>query len=75
MVPPEQSVAYTQSDLDRIRAARLRGVRTVTYTDRQVTYTSDAEMRQVEQDIVTALSATGRTRSKQWQGASSKGLS
>ena len=61
-------MAYTQADLDAVRAARLRGVRTVTLADRMVTYTSDAEMRQVEQDILAELKNTQRTRSKQWHG-------
>jgi len=38
---------YTETDLTAIRTARLRGIRTVQYADRTVTYSSDAEMRQV----------------------------
>lgn len=68
-------MAYTEADLLAVRAARLRGIRTVTFTDRQVSYTSDAEMRQVEQDILRELGATARTRSRQGRFATSKGLS
>jgi hypothetical protein len=44
-------VNYTEADLTLIRAARLRGVRTVQFADRSVTYASDAEMRAVENDM------------------------
>lgn len=64
---------YTEADLTLIRAARLRGVRTVQFADRSTTYASDAEMRQVEQDIERSL-ATGITRTKQIHGVSSKGF-
>ena len=58
-------MAYTEADLTAIRTARLRGIRTVQYADRSVTYSSDAEMRQVEQDILKDLASTARTKSKQ----------
>lgn len=66
-------MSYTEADLTTIRTARLRGIRTVQFADRSVTYTSDAEMRQVEQDISQALAAT-TTRSKQFTTVSSKGF-
>lgn len=66
-------MAYTQADLDAIRAARLRSIRTVQFADRSTTYASDAEMRQVEQDILRELSST-RTRAKQTLGVASKGF-
>jgi len=66
-------VAYTTSDLDAIRAARLRGIRTVKFADRETTYTSDAEMRQVEEDIKRDLATSTRTRSKQTRIVGSKG--
>ena len=64
-------MAYTQNDLTTIRAARLRGVRTVQFADRSTTYASDAEMRQVEQDILKELNAG---RPKQSIGVATKGL-
>jgi hypothetical protein len=58
-------VNYTEADLTLIRAARLRGVRTVQFADRSVTYASDAEMRAVENDIKASLAAnTSRRRKK-----------
>jgi len=65
-------VAYTSTDLEAIRSARLRGVRTVQYVDRTVTYQSDNEMRQVEQDILRELGLGQRP--KQYQGVACKGL-
>jgi len=47
--------AEIEANLVTVRAARLRGVRTVQFADRTVTYTSDAEMRQVEQDLTRDL--------------------
>ncbi len=67
-------MAYTEADLNSIRTARLRGVRTVQIADRATTYTSDAEMRQVEQDITRALAAMASTRRKRSYGVSSKGF-
>lgn len=68
-------MAYTEADLTTIRAARLRGLRTVQYADRAVTYSSDAEMRQVEQDIVRDLaSSASTTRSKQTLLTATKGF-
>jgi hypothetical protein len=70
-------MAYTATDLTAVRTARLRGVRTVQFGDRSVTYSSDAEMRTLEQDILRDLSLaqTATTRSKQTFGvATSKGF-
>lgn len=67
-------MAYTSTDLDAIRAARLRGIRTVQLADRSVTYTSDSEMRQVERDITRELTGTAQRR-KQFTAIGSKGLS
>ena len=55
-------MAYTSADLTAVQTARLRGIRTVQFADRQVTYSSDAELRQVEQDIKTELAQTSGTR-------------
>lgn len=66
-------MAYSETDLSAIRAARLRGTRSVQYADRTVVYTSDAEMRQVEQDILKELHAATR-RPKQSIGVAHKGF-
>ena len=67
-------MAYSDADLTAIRAARLRGIRTVQFADRAVTYTSDAEMRQVEQDILREVSGLRRARPKQTLIATTKGF-
>lgn len=67
-------MAYTDADLTAVRTARLRGIRTVQFADRMTTYTSDAEMRQVEEDILRDLAAASRTRAKQTFGVSTKGF-
>ncbi len=66
-------MAYTTADLTAIQAARLRGIRTVKFADRETTYTSDAEMRQVEEDIKRDIATSTRTRSKQTRIVASKG--
>jgi hypothetical protein len=66
-------VAYTAADLTAVQTARLRGVRTVTFADRTTTYTSDAEMRQVENDIRQELAATAQ-RPRQFVAVGSKGF-
>jgi hypothetical protein len=66
-------LAWTSTDLSKVRAARLRGVRTVQYADRTVTYTSDDEMRSVEHDIARELSQVSGRR-KQFTVLSSKGF-
>lgn len=67
-------MAYTEVDLTAIRAARLRGIRTVQYENRTVTYQSDAEMRQVEQDILKELSTANTARKKQFFGVATSGF-
>jgi hypothetical protein len=67
-------MAYTEADLTAVRAARLRGVRMVQYRDRSVTYASDQEMRQVEQDILAELASARSTRKKQTILVGSTGL-
>jgi hypothetical protein len=66
-------VAWTDDDLIAIRAARRRGVRTVQYVDRSVTYSSDAELRQLEQDICSELNVALQ-RPRQAKAVSSKGI-
>jgi len=73
-------VPYTQADLDTIRAARLRGIRTVEFRGpdgrgRTTTYQSDAEMRQVEADIAASLATSVQdARPRQVQLVADKGF-
>jgi hypothetical protein len=66
-------VAYTQADLDVIRAAKLRGELTVQFSDRSVTYRSIRELQAVEQDILHELQAA-HPRSRQTYVVATKGL-
>ena len=66
-------MAYISTDLATVQAARLRGIRTVAFADRTVTYQSDAEMRQVELDIRAQLAETN-ARPKQYVAVAGKGL-
>ena len=65
---------WTEDDLARVRTARLRGQRAVQFADRSVTYSSDAEMRQLEQDILREIEAGTTTRPRQIFGVASKGF-
>jgi hypothetical protein len=66
-------LAYTSDDLTAIRTARQRGLRSVQFADRMVMYQSDAEMRQLEQDILRELNGT-RHRPKQTIVVADKGF-
>lgn len=68
-------MAYTEADLLAVRSARLRGVRTVQYGDRSTTYSSDAEMRQLEEDILRELNGVTYRRPRMFIGVNTKGLS
>lgn len=68
-------MAYTQSDLDAVRAAIARGERSVQYSDRSVTYRSMDELLRAEERIANALAeAASETRKKQSFGVASKGF-
>lgn len=67
-------MSFTEADLDAVRDARLRGVRSIKKADGEVTYTSDAEKRQVEQDILEDISRSSTTRKRQFFGVGSKGF-
>ena len=45
---------YTLADLQRVREARTRPERTITEKDRTLTLKSDAELRQIEADILSS---------------------
>lgn len=71
----EMVMAATQADLDAIRTQRLRGVRSIQNSDRSITYSPDAELRQVEQDIKRELAAVSPTRrAKRVYGVASSGF-
>lgn len=63
--------AFTQNDLAAVRAALLKGERTVQFADRSVTYRSVDEILQVEQRILSELTSN---RHKQFIGVAGKGL-
>jgi len=63
-------MAFTQSDLDRIRTAIARGEKTVQFADRSTTYRSMDELLQAEARIAAALAA----RTRQSYGSASKGF-
>ncbi len=67
-------MAFTDADLAAVRAALLRGERTVQFADRSVTYRSVEELLQVEQRILHEISPSTVTRSKQTLGVASKGF-
>lgn len=65
---------YTDSDLTAVRAALLRGERTVVFADRQVTYRDVADLLLVEQRILSELSTTVQTRPRQTLAVAEKGF-
>jgi hypothetical protein len=65
-------VAYSQSNLDAIRAAIAKGELSVEFADRRVTYRSMAELILAEAHISQALNTS--PRSKQRYGVATKGL-
>lgn len=66
-------MAFSQTDLDAIRAAIAKGERTVVFADRQVTYRSMDELFEAEARISQALNA-GTARAKQTLVVASKGF-
>lgn len=66
---------YTDADLTVVRAALLKGERTVQFADRSVTYRSVDELLKVEARILADLAAASSvTRSKQTLGVASRGF-
>jgi len=55
-------VAYTQQDLDALRAAMASGVLRTKFRDQEVEYRSLDEMRQIERDMVKALTTAPSPR-------------
>lgn len=64
-------MAFSQTDLDAIRAAIAKGEKTVQFADRSVTYRSMDELFQAEARIAQALRTP---RAKQTLAVSSKGF-
>lgn len=67
-------MAFTQTDLDAVNTALLRGEKSVQFADRSVTYRSVDEILKVKEQITSELGRTNRRR-RQFLGYSSKGLS
>lgn len=65
-------VAYTETDLARVRTAIAKGERTVQFADRMVTYRSVDELLEAERHI--AATVEPRTRPRISYLSSSKGL-
>lgn len=65
-------MAYSQTDLDTIRAAIAKGELSVEFADRKVVYRSIAELLLAEQHVASAIATT--PRNKQSFGVSSKGF-
>lgn len=63
--------AFTTANLTALRRAMLRGIHTVTYDNRSVTYSTLDEMLQLEQRILRSLRTP---RSKQYHGVAVKGF-
>jgi hypothetical protein len=59
---------------DALMAARYRGVRTVEYDGKRVTYATDGEMRAALADLDRKIAATGPARVSVVRIASSKGV-
>lgn len=69
-------MAYSQAQLDALKAAYAEGVLVVTYDGRSVTYRSRAEMRAIISDIqaeVNASSGTPKKRLRQVRVTTGKG--
>jgi hypothetical protein len=68
-------MAWTQTQLDALKAAYARGVRSVTFGDRTTVYQSQAEMAEAIARIEAELArSTTPPRPRQWAGWSKKGL-
>lgn len=55
-------MAYTQQDLDALRASMASGVLRTKFRDQEVEYRSLEEMKQIERDMVKAMGAAPTTR-------------
>jgi len=67
-------MAFTQADLDSVRAAIAKGERTVQFADRSVTYRSMEELLTAEAHIAAALVVPDATSPRQHLGWSGKGF-
>lgn len=66
---------YTEADLIAVRTAMLRPEGEVEFSDRRVKYRSINELKQIEKDIITDLTAgVTTTRPKQALGVMGKGF-
>lgn len=68
-------MAFTQTDIDKLKAAIALGGLRVRYADREVTYRSLAEMRQTLAMMQEELDeAAGKVRTRAVRFSTSKGL-
>jgi hypothetical protein len=70
-------MAWTQSDVDALKAALALGATRVRFADRDVTYRSLAEMKAILRDMeeeVAVANGTTRPRIRQYRFVTSKGL-
>lgn len=65
-------MAWTQSDIEKLKAAIAQGATKVKFADREVTYRSLAEMR--ETLVMIEGEVSGRRRARQVRFITSKGL-
>jgi hypothetical protein len=68
-------MAWTQTDIDKLKAAMAQGARRVKYADREVEYRDLAEMRQTLGLMESEVNAAAGTRhAKQIRFQTDKGL-
>ena len=65
-------MAWTQTDLDDLDAAIALGALKVKYADKEVTYRSLSEMRELRREMARQLAGTTRRRRR--VGVMSRGL-
>jgi hypothetical protein len=65
---------WTQADIDALKVSIQRGVLTVTFGDRSVTYHSLREMRQLLAEMVASVAAAAGTGQPFRLAATSKGV-
>lgn len=67
-------MAYTETDLTKVRQAIARGEKTVQFSDRSVTYRSIEELFQAEERIASSLETSAAARKKQTFAVGCKGF-
>jgi hypothetical protein len=68
-------MAWTQADVDTLKAAMAKGEKSVTFADRSVVYRDVSEMREALAMIEAEVATTSATpRPRQFFGYASRGL-